>query len=138
MTDLLFGHRLRLILGSRPKRDVALAMGIRPHQLSRYLRGQVPDAAILIKLSAELGVSMDWLLTGRVFEKQRQDRYGRPEEDAEPNVIGDNWDSIPKPFQQTLLGCYRILLEGKKVHRSHLIAEIKMREGWMRLQNSEE
>ena len=60
-----FPIRLKEAIGQRKKADFAASIGVRPHQLSRYLSGQVPDANTLIRIAEVSRRSLDWLLTGR-------------------------------------------------------------------------
>jgi transcriptional regulator with XRE-family HTH domain len=64
-----FSERLAHLIqqeGGRAKKQAfARRIGVKPQQLSRYLKGQLPDAPTLLAI-AEVGqVSIDWLLTGR-------------------------------------------------------------------------
>src|SRR5215831_14321503 len=64
-----FSERLAYLIkqeGGRAKKQAfARRIGVKPQQLSRYLKGQIPDASTLLAI-AEVGrVSVDWLLTGR-------------------------------------------------------------------------
>jgi transcriptional regulator with XRE-family HTH domain len=64
-----FSERLACVIkqeGGRAKKQAfARKIGVKPQQLSRYLKGQLPDAPTLLAI-AEVGqVSVDWLLTGR-------------------------------------------------------------------------
>ena len=64
-----FSPRLALLIqreGGRGKKQAfARKIGVKPQQLSRYLKGQIPDAPILLAIAAVGQVSVDWLLTGR-------------------------------------------------------------------------
>jgi transcriptional regulator with XRE-family HTH domain len=58
-------HLLKQEGGRAKKQAFAGRIGVKPQQLSRYLKGQLPDAPTLLAI-AEVGqVSIDWLLTGR-------------------------------------------------------------------------
>src|SRR4029453_9901806 len=64
-----FSERLAPLIqqeGGRAKKQAfARKIGVKPQQLSRYLKGQLPDAPTLLAI-AEVGqVSVDWLLTGQ-------------------------------------------------------------------------
>lgn len=64
-----FSQRLALLIqrerGRGKKQAFAQKIRVKPQQLSRYLKGQIPDAPTLLTI-AEMGqVSVDWLLTGR-------------------------------------------------------------------------
>jgi transcriptional regulator with XRE-family HTH domain len=64
-----FSERLARLIqresGRAKKQAFARKIGVKPQQLSRYLKGQVPDVLTLLAI-AEVGqVSVDWLLTGR-------------------------------------------------------------------------
>ena len=58
-------HLVKQESGRAKKQAFARRIGVKPQQLSRYLKGQLPDAPTLLAI-AEVGqVSIDWLLTGR-------------------------------------------------------------------------
>jgi len=64
-----FRERLTLLIQREPgrgkKQTFARKIAVKPQQLSRYLKGQIPDVRTLLAI-AEVGqVSVDWLLTGR-------------------------------------------------------------------------
>jgi transcriptional regulator with XRE-family HTH domain len=64
-----FSERLARLIkhesGRAKKQAFARRIGVKPQQLSRYLKGQLPEAPTLVAI-AEVGqVSIDWLLTGR-------------------------------------------------------------------------
>jgi transcriptional regulator with XRE-family HTH domain len=64
-----FSRRLALLIqreGGRGKKQAfARKIRVKPQQLSRYLKGQIPDAPTLLAIAAVGQVSVDWLLTGR-------------------------------------------------------------------------
>jgi transcriptional regulator with XRE-family HTH domain len=64
-----FSRRLALLIqredGHGKKQAFARKIGVKPQQLSRYLKGQIPDAPTLLAIAAVGQVSVDWLLTGR-------------------------------------------------------------------------
>ena len=64
-----FSQRLALLIqregGRGKKQTFARKIGVKPQQLSRYLKGQIPDARTLLAIAAVGQVSVDWLLTGR-------------------------------------------------------------------------
>src|SRR5262245_51775067 len=73
-----FSERLAHLItkeGGRAKKQAfARRIGVKPQQLSRYLKGQVPDAPTLLAI-AEVGqVSVDWLLTGREVRSREEQR----------------------------------------------------------------
>ena len=58
-------HLIKQEEGRAKKQTFARRIGVKPQQLSRYLKEQLPDAPTLLTI-AEVGqVSIDWLLTGR-------------------------------------------------------------------------
>lgn len=59
-----FAERLSAQIGWKKKGKFARAIGIQPVQLSRYLKGQVPDLRVLFKLAEATGKSVEWLVTG--------------------------------------------------------------------------
>jgi transcriptional regulator with XRE-family HTH domain len=49
----------------RVKRQAfARKIGVKPAQLSRYLKGQIPDPRVLVAIAEAGQVSLDWLLLG--------------------------------------------------------------------------
>ena len=64
-----FSERLAHLIkqeGDRAKKQAfARRIGVKPQQLSRYLKGQLPDAPTLLAIAEAGQVSIDWLLTGR-------------------------------------------------------------------------
>jgi transcriptional regulator with XRE-family HTH domain len=51
--------------GRGKKQAFARKIGVKPAQLSRYLKGQIPDPPVLIAIAEAGQVSLDWLLMGR-------------------------------------------------------------------------
>jgi len=64
LRDLVFAERLASLIPPRGKAGFARAIGVRPQQLSKYLRGQVPFKNALERIAAVGGCSVAWLLTG--------------------------------------------------------------------------
>jgi transcriptional regulator with XRE-family HTH domain len=64
-----FGERLALVVarerGRGKKQAFARKIGVKPAQLSRYLKGQIPDPPVLVAIAEAGQVSLDWLLMGR-------------------------------------------------------------------------
>ena len=61
-----FAYRLDAALGGREKGVTAKRAQVAPSTLTKYLAGtSEPGAFKAARLAAELGVSLDWLLTGR-------------------------------------------------------------------------
>ena len=64
-----FGERLADLIkqesGRAKKQAFARRIRVKPQQLSRYLKGQLPDAPTLLTIAEVCQVSIDWLLTGR-------------------------------------------------------------------------
>ena len=64
-----FSERLALVVarerGRGKKQAFARKIGVKPAQLSRYLRGQIPDPPVLVAIAEAGQVSLDWLLMGR-------------------------------------------------------------------------
>jgi len=59
------GERLRRLRGNELQTRVAERLGITQAELSRYERGRVPDAAMLVHLARSYDVTVDYLLTGK-------------------------------------------------------------------------
>src|SRR5919198_3638933 len=64
-----FSERLALVVarerGRGKKQAFARKIGVKPAQLSRYLKGQIPDPPVLVAIAEAGRVSLDWLLMGR-------------------------------------------------------------------------
>jgi transcriptional regulator with XRE-family HTH domain len=64
-----FGERLARVVarerGRGKKQAFARKIGVKPAQLSRYLKGQIPDPPVLVAIAEAGQVSLDWLLMGR-------------------------------------------------------------------------
>src|SRR5215475_15839044 len=91
-------HLIQQEGGRAKKQAFARRIGIKPQQLSRYLKGQVPDVSTLLAI-AEVGqVSVDWLLTGR-------EGRGGEERGASPSSLGAlrRLAQLPTPVVLVLL-----------------------------------
>jgi len=51
-------------LEGKSKAGFARSIEILPQQLSRYLKGRVPDLKTLLKIAAATGKSVEWLVSG--------------------------------------------------------------------------
>jgi len=62
-----FDKRLKLALKSAGYTQVRVAQEIRVSKgaMLNYVKGRIPEAEILYKISKLLGVSIEWLLTGK-------------------------------------------------------------------------
>ena len=64
-----FGERLAHVVAREPgrgkKQAFARKIGVKPAQLSRYLKGQIPDPPVLVAIAEAGQVSLDWLLMDR-------------------------------------------------------------------------
>jgi transcriptional regulator with XRE-family HTH domain len=64
-----FSQRLAFVVAREPgrakKQAFARKIGVKPAQLSRYLKGQIPDPPVLVAIAEAGQVSLDWLLMGR-------------------------------------------------------------------------
>jgi transcriptional regulator with XRE-family HTH domain len=60
-----FGARLRRLRGAARQQPIAERLGITQSELSRYERGRVPDAAMLLHIARTYDVTVDYLLTGK-------------------------------------------------------------------------
>ena len=64
-----FSERLAFVVarerGRGKKQAFARKIGVKPAQLSRYLKGQIPDPPVLVAIAEAGQVSLDWLLRGR-------------------------------------------------------------------------
>jgi transcriptional regulator with XRE-family HTH domain len=70
-----FSERLALVVarqrGRGKKQAFARKIGVKPAQLSRYLKGQIPDPPVLVAIAEAGQVSLDWLLMGREPSDER-------------------------------------------------------------------
>lgn len=60
-----FGRRLKEAFDNEPNGRIAAKLGVAENTVGFYVRGRVPDAEMLIRISNATGRSVDWLLTGR-------------------------------------------------------------------------
>jgi transcriptional regulator with XRE-family HTH domain len=91
-------HLIKQEGGRAKKQAFARKIGVKPQQLSRYLKGQLPDAPTLLAI-AEVGqVSIDWLLTGREVR-------GGAERGVSPSSLGAlrRLAQLPTPVVLVLL-----------------------------------
>ncbi len=58
-------ERLLAAVGDRTYRLIGEMTGTHPETVRRYLQGQAPSVEFVASLSSALGISADWLLTGR-------------------------------------------------------------------------
>lgn len=73
--------RTRLAEAMRAKgliqRDLATRLGVAESTITGWLRyGALPDAEVLFDIPEALGISLDWLLTGRGDQKPAKDGTG--------------------------------------------------------------
>lgn len=59
-----FGKRLREAFGGGNNTIIAGKLGVSNSALTNYMRGRVPDADLLLKISDLTNCSVHWLLTG--------------------------------------------------------------------------
>ena len=64
LNSFSFSARLERLLEGKGKAEFARSIGILPQQLSRYLKGRVPDLKTLLKIAAATEKSVEWLVTG--------------------------------------------------------------------------
>lgn len=66
------GHRLRLIRGNRSQDELAAVLGVHKNTIGKYERGErQPESEVLARMRLELGVDINWLLTGEGKPDQR-------------------------------------------------------------------
>jgi transcriptional regulator with XRE-family HTH domain len=63
--EVVMLERMLSAVGNRTYRHVGELTNTHPETVRRYLQGQVPSVEFVASLSKALGVSADWLLTGR-------------------------------------------------------------------------
>lgn len=57
-------NRLKKALGRTPASKLALASGITPTSVGKYLNGAIPNVDIAARIAKELKVNLLWLATG--------------------------------------------------------------------------
>lgn len=60
-----FARHLRAVTRDLTQVEIASLAGLTQQDVSRYLRGRIPKAENLLRLSAAFEVSVPWLLTDR-------------------------------------------------------------------------
>lgn len=65
-----FGNRLKksLKVSNITQKDLAQHIGVSKTSINNYVNGRIPDVTILYLLSSYLGISMEWLLTGKEYK----------------------------------------------------------------------
>ena len=58
-------QRLVLAIGDRSYRSVGELTGIHPENIRRYMKGQTPSVEFVASLCDALGISPEWMLSGR-------------------------------------------------------------------------
>jgi len=61
----VFKARLNTAAGQYSYRELGRLTGVHPETVRRYMQGHAPSAVFLSKLCESLGISGEWLLTGR-------------------------------------------------------------------------
>lgn len=135
-TDKHFAARLLSSLADRSKTDFSAQLEIWPNQLSRYLKGQLPEAPILVRMARELGVTVDWLLTGK-SESTTKRTSSKHAQDGLPALLVQSWDHLSKDHRDTLERCHKILLKGDRATRSALVHDLMIRDEWLESQGGE-
>ena len=93
MSDL-FSERLRALRAEKglKQREFAKILGITAQNYNRYERGRIPRADILSEISAQCGVTVDWML-GRTEERKTVYLAGS----GETHVLRDAAGSYGEP-----------------------------------------
>jgi len=66
-----FGERLKNVIKSSSitQKELAEKIGVSKTSINNYVNGRIPDVAILYSLSSFLGVTIEWLLTGKELKE---------------------------------------------------------------------
>jgi len=99
------GERLRQVRSQLSQDEFATRLGVHKNTIGKYERGErQPEAEILSRLRSELGVDVNWLLTGE-GEMRPGGAVAVPpaHEAASPEIDGDLCGEI----SEMLLGVYR-------------------------------
>lgn len=79
--------RLRAAVGQRTYRHVGELTGTNPETVRRYMTGQAPSAEFLSALCRSLGLSAEWLLSGRGPMKSAEIRHHTLSESAASDLL---------------------------------------------------
>lgn len=132
-----FAERLAAQIGWKKKGEFARALGIQPVQLSRYLKGQVPDLKTLLKLAEATGKSVEWLVTGEEAQATHgvvttfqpgstvQSTMFRVLLDPDLTDIVASWERLGAEERKTIRRLIRGLKASPEV-RTHLVGQLKL------------
>ena len=71
VTSASVGQRIKLIRGRLTQLEFAKLLGIKKQNyISRYENGRIPTHETLLKIAEQGGVSVEWLLTGKLEGKK--------------------------------------------------------------------
>ena len=100
--------------GLETRAERADLLGVHPGTLDNYLRGRVPEWDILLRIADTLGCTVDWLLTGRIYESVPDEPVEAPPcpemadwpyEIAGPvQTIIENWDEMAPEVAPVVAG----------------------------------
>lgn len=109
--------RLRRAKGWNQK-ELADRIGAKPSQISKYERGTyLPRPELLTRLGEALGVSLDYLMTGRSGEPRRDFRLRERVEALE--TLPENQRSNLVNFLDALLAAHQLLRRYQELLRQH-------------------
>lgn len=109
--------RLRRAKGWNQK-ELADRIGAKPTQISKYERGTyLPRPDLLTRLGEALGVSLDYLMTGRTGEPRRDFRLRERVEALE--TLPENQRSNLVNFLDALLAAHQLLRRYQELLRQH-------------------
>ncbi|MFK7760404.1 MAG: hypothetical protein AB8C13_10735 [Phycisphaerales bacterium] len=85
-THSTFHDRLNLAVGETSYRQLGDVTNTHPETVRRYMQGQAPSAAFMTSLCQNLGISGEWLLSGKGPMKVR-DMRSHALKTADPNEL---------------------------------------------------
>lgn len=113
-----FSERMKAIIDGKglSQKAAAAYLNIAETQLSRYLRGQVPDPQKLVRIAEWGGVSIDWLLSGKDPLQRMSElllHQDKKQSSSAPVIASDDgqdfqdlallWSKLDQPARQRLL-----------------------------------
>ncbi len=61
------GMRIQMIRGKMTQEEFARKINVKQSYISRYEKGRIPKAEVLMRIARFAKVTMEWLLTGKEF-----------------------------------------------------------------------
>lgn len=92
--------RLNAAVGDRTYRHVGELTQTHPETVRRYMQGQSPSVEFVAALSTALGLSGDWILTGRGPMKQQDARSHHLQQSSAGDLLGAMAGNVEKLMER--------------------------------------